>query len=94
MKVSALILAGGRGTRMGRVDKGLQPFRGGTLASHVLQRLAPQVASVTLNAANEIAVAAFLEGRIGFPDIPRVVEQALENHDGGGEDEAGPSSLR
>jgi molybdopterin molybdotransferase len=48
--ISALILAGGRGTRMGRVDKGLQPFRGGTLASHVLQRLAPQVASVTINA--------------------------------------------
>jgi molybdopterin molybdotransferase len=49
-KVSALILAGGRGTRMGRVDKGLQPFRGGTLASHVLQRLAPQVAQVAINA--------------------------------------------
>lgn len=48
--ISALILAGGRGTRMGRVDKGLQPFRGGTLASHVLQRLAPQVASVAINA--------------------------------------------
>jgi molybdopterin molybdotransferase len=48
--ISALILAGGRGTRMGRVDKGLQPFRGGTLVSHVLQRLAPQVAGVTINA--------------------------------------------
>ncbi|SFG58510.1 molybdopterin molybdotransferase [Duganella sp. CF458] len=52
--ISALILAGGRGTRMGRVDKGLQPFRGGTLASHVLQRLAPQVASVTINANRNI----------------------------------------
>ncbi|WP_311196858.1 molybdopterin molybdotransferase MoeA [Rugamonas apoptosis] len=49
-KVSGLILAGGRGTRMGRVDKGLQPFRGSTLAAHVLQRLAPQVASVAINA--------------------------------------------
>jgi molybdopterin molybdotransferase len=49
-KVSGLILAGGRGTRMGRVDKGLQPFRGATLAAHVLQRLAPQVASVAINA--------------------------------------------
>ncbi|WP_035373592.1 molybdopterin molybdotransferase MoeA [Pseudoduganella violaceinigra] len=48
--ISALILAGGRGTRMGRVDKGLQPFRGSTLAAHILQRLAPQVASVTINA--------------------------------------------
>jgi 1-deoxy-D-xylulose-5-phosphate reductoisomerase len=31
-----------------------------------------------LNAANEVAVAAFLDGRIGFMDIPRVVRAALE----------------
>ncbi len=31
-----------------------------------------------LNAANEVAVAAFLNGKIGFMDIPRVVEQTLE----------------
>jgi 1-deoxy-D-xylulose-5-phosphate reductoisomerase len=34
-------------------------------------------ASVVLNAANEIAVEAFLKGRIGFCDISRLVEQAL-----------------
>jgi 1-deoxy-D-xylulose-5-phosphate reductoisomerase len=33
---------------------------------------------IVLNAANEVAVAAFLEGAIGFTDIPRVIEQALE----------------
>jgi 1-deoxy-D-xylulose-5-phosphate reductoisomerase len=33
-----------------------------------------------LNAANEVAVAAFLEGRIGFLDIPRLVERALTAH--------------
>jgi molybdopterin molybdotransferase len=49
-KVTGLILAGGRGTRMGRVDKGLQPFQGATLAAHVLRRLAPQVATVIVNA--------------------------------------------
>ncbi|SDG01388.1 MULTISPECIES: gephyrin-like molybdotransferase Glp [unclassified Duganella] len=49
-KVTGLILAGGRGTRMGRVDKGLQPFRGATLVAHVLARLAPQVASLAVNA--------------------------------------------
>ena len=48
--VSGLILAGGRGTRMGRVDKGLQPFRGATMVAHVLRRLAPQVRGVTINA--------------------------------------------
>lgn len=49
-QISALILAGGRGTRMGHVDKGLQPFRGMTMAGHVLQRLAPQVGAIAINA--------------------------------------------
>jgi 1-deoxy-D-xylulose-5-phosphate reductoisomerase len=31
-----------------------------------------------LNAANEVAVAAFLEGRLGFLQIPAVIECALE----------------
>ncbi len=35
-------------------------------------------APTILNAANEVAVAAFLEGSIRFIDIPRVIEQALE----------------
>ncbi len=48
--ISGLILAGGRGSRMGHVDKGLQPFRGSTMAAHVLARLAPQVADVSINA--------------------------------------------
>jgi 1-deoxy-D-xylulose-5-phosphate reductoisomerase len=34
-------------------------------------------ACVALNAADEIAVAAFLEGRISFPGIPRTIEQVL-----------------
>ena len=36
------------------------------------------LAPTVLNAANEIAVQAFLDRRIGFLDIPRVVAQALE----------------
>ncbi len=35
-------------------------------------------ASATLNAANEVAVAAFLDGRIGFLDISAVIETTLE----------------
>ncbi|HJO88318.1 MAG TPA: 1-deoxy-D-xylulose-5-phosphate reductoisomerase [Alphaproteobacteria bacterium] len=35
-------------------------------------------APTILNAANEVAVAAFLDGKIGFLDIVRVVEKALE----------------
>jgi 1-deoxy-D-xylulose-5-phosphate reductoisomerase len=34
-----------------------------------------------LNAANEVAVGAFLDERIGFPGIPAVVEQVLEEHE-------------
>ena len=48
--ISGLVLAGGRGTRMGNVDKGLQPFGGSTMVAHVLERLRPQVASVAINA--------------------------------------------
>ncbi|HSS98352.1 MAG TPA: hypothetical protein VLK33_15040, partial [Terriglobales bacterium] len=35
------------------------------------------VQPVALNAADEIAIAAFLDGHIGFDDIPRVIEQVL-----------------
>jgi len=37
--ITALILAGGRGSRMGGVDKGLQSFNGLPLALHTLARL-------------------------------------------------------
>lgn len=48
--ITGLVLAGGRGSRMGGVDKGLQAFRGVPLAQHALQRLAPQVGAVAVNA--------------------------------------------
>lgn len=48
--ISGLVFAGGRGSRMGNVDKGLQPFGDATLAAHVLRRFAPQVTTVTINA--------------------------------------------
>ncbi len=58
--ITGMILAGGRGSRMGHVDKGLQPFRGSTMATHVLQRLAPQVGTLAINAnQNADAYAAF-----------------------------------
>ena len=39
--------------------------------------------TVALNAADEVAVAAFLEGSIGFNDIPRIIEDVLaETHAG------------
>ena len=48
--ITGLILAGGRGSRMGGVDKGLQNFNGIPLALHTLMRLGPQVQSVMINA--------------------------------------------
>ena len=49
-EITGLILAGGRGSRMGGVDKGLQNFNGIPLALHALMRLGPQVESVMVNA--------------------------------------------
>ena len=49
-KITGLILAGGRGSRMGSIDKGLQAFRGKPMVAHVLERLAPQVDEVLINA--------------------------------------------
>ena len=48
--ITGLILAGGRGQRLGGVDKGLQPWRGTPLVDHALARLAPQVRSVMISA--------------------------------------------
>jgi molybdenum cofactor guanylyltransferase len=48
--VSGIVLAGGQGRRMGGVDKGLQPLRGRPMVEWVLERLAPQVAEVIVNA--------------------------------------------
>jgi molybdopterin-guanine dinucleotide biosynthesis protein A len=53
--VTGLILAGGRGSRMGGVDKGLQNFRGMPLALHTMMRLAPQVGTVMVNANRNLA---------------------------------------
>ncbi|HVZ43205.1 MAG TPA: molybdenum cofactor guanylyltransferase MobA [Ramlibacter sp.] len=48
--ITGLILAGGRGSRMGGTDKGLQNFRGMPLALHTLLRLQPQVGHAMVNA--------------------------------------------
>jgi molybdenum cofactor guanylyltransferase len=53
--VTGLILAGGRGSRMGGVDKGLQAHLGVPLALHALLRLAPQVGHAMINANRNLA---------------------------------------
>ena len=53
-KITALILAGGRGSRMGSVDKGLQLFKGMPMVAHMLERISPQVDEVIINANRSI----------------------------------------
>lgn len=48
-EITAVILAGGLATRLGGVDKGLQPLAGKALVAHVLGRIRPQVARVLIN---------------------------------------------
>jgi molybdopterin-guanine dinucleotide biosynthesis protein A len=50
MKITGIVLAGGQGSRMGGVDKGLQEFRGKPMVAHALERLAPQVDEILINA--------------------------------------------
>ena len=55
MTVSVIILAGGRATRMGGVDKGLILLQNKPLIQHVISRLQPQVDEILINANREIA---------------------------------------
>ncbi|MDY4595018.1 MAG: molybdenum cofactor guanylyltransferase MobA [[Pasteurella] aerogenes] len=56
MKISAVILAGGKARRMGGVDKGLQLYQGKPLFMHCYQRLRGQVAEISVNANRNQAV--------------------------------------
>lgn len=68
--VTALILAGGRGSRMGGIDKGLQNFRGLPLALQTLMRLQLQSQSpqeILINANRNLAAYESL-GAAVWPD--------------------------
>jgi molybdopterin-guanine dinucleotide biosynthesis protein A len=53
-QVTGVLLAGGQGRRMGGVDKGLQLLRGKPMAQWVIERLAPQVDELLINANQNI----------------------------------------
>jgi molybdenum cofactor guanylyltransferase len=53
-EITGLILAGGRGTRMGHVNKGLQTLHSKTMVEHVIARLAPQVDQLLINANQDL----------------------------------------
>lgn len=66
--ITGLILAGGRGSRMGGVDKGLQNFRGMPLALHTLMRLGPQVGTVMVNANRNLSAYESFGAEV-WPDV-------------------------
>ena len=65
-EISGLVLSGGRGTRMGHVDKGLLPIDDITLVEASLRRLQPQVGSLMINANTNLVQ----YQRFGFPVWP------------------------
>jgi molybdopterin-guanine dinucleotide biosynthesis protein A len=48
--ITGFIFAGGPARRLGGVDKGLVELDGRTLVAHVIERLAPQVSTIVINA--------------------------------------------
>jgi molybdopterin-guanine dinucleotide biosynthesis protein A len=69
-KISGVILAGGLGRRMGGVDKGLQRLDDKPMVQWVLERFAPQVDEVWINAnQNAERYAAF-----GYPLLPDQIQ--------------------
>ena len=61
--VTGLILAGGAGSRMGGIDKGLVLYRGRPLVTHAIERLRPQVATLIISANRNVEIYAGM----GFP---------------------------
>lgn len=66
---TGVVLAGGRGTRMQGVDKGLLPFAGRPLAARVLDALRPQVTHLLISANRNLERYAAL----GVPVVPDTV---------------------
>jgi molybdenum cofactor guanylyltransferase len=76
--ITGLVLAGGRGQRMGGADKGLQMLHGRPLAAHVLARLAPQVGALMISANRNRDTYA----ELGAPWQARVIADTLADFPG------------
>ncbi len=64
-EITAVILAGGRGSRMGGVDKGLIDFNGRPLIEHVIEAILGQVRGLMINANRNLVQ----YQRFGYPVI-------------------------
>jgi len=67
--VSGIVLAGGQGRRMGGVDKGLVHLRGKPMVAWVLERLAPQVGEIVINANQNLEAYAAFGHRVVPDDV-------------------------
>ena len=67
IKITGIVLAGGQGRRRGGVDKGLRELRGKPMVEWVLERFAPQVDEILINANQNLDVYAKLGHRV-IPD--------------------------
>lgn len=67
-RVAAVILAGGRGSRMGGADKGLIAYRGHRLIEWALAAIAPQVEELVISANRNLDAYAGYGHRV-LPDI-------------------------
>jgi molybdenum cofactor guanylyltransferase len=73
-EITAVILAGGRGSRMGGIDKGLVELNGKPLIEHVIAAIEPQVGSLMINAnRNHQAYA-----ELGYP----VISDSMQDYQG------------
>lgn len=68
-EITGVILAGGQGRRMGGVDKGLALLNGRPMVSWVLQRIAPQVSEVLINANRNLERYALLGYRVVADEV-------------------------
>lgn len=72
--ITGVVLAGGQGRRMGGVDKGLQLLRGRPMTQWIIERLAPQVDELLLNANRNLETYA----TFGYP----VIADRIPDHAG------------
>ena len=70
MKVTGIVLAGGKGMRMGGVDKGLQPLRGKPMVAWSIARLKPQVEEIVINANQNLEI----YRAFGYPVVADEIE--------------------
>jgi molybdopterin-guanine dinucleotide biosynthesis protein A len=84
--ITALVLAGGRGSRMGGVDKGLQAFHDQPMAWHALRRLAQQLGGplgqVLINANRNALNYQTLGDALLGPGTTQVLPDAVQDYSG------------